>query len=61
MDGLYQIRYGNDDTDQTDDFWSKVNAFLESPGTATAASGTKAGLQALKLDDSCVVATERNH
>ena len=60
MDGLYEIRYGNTDTApvQTDDFWSKINAFLESPGTPTASSGLKAGLVALKLDDSCTATTD---
>ena len=63
MDGLYEIRYGTADPPnvQTDDFWSKINAFLDNPTTATTASGLKAGLQALKLDDSCTAATERDN
>ena len=58
MDGLYEIRYGTSETVQTDDFWSKINAFLENPTAATTESGTKAGLAALKLDDSCTAATD---
>ena len=58
MDGLYEVRYGTTDV-QTDDFWSKINAFLENPAAdgnvATASTGTLAGLQALKLDTSCTL------
>ena len=58
MDGLYEIRYGdnNGEVDQTDDFWNKINDFLDNSATSIS-SGTKAGLQALKLDDACVVET----
>ena len=58
MDGLYEIRYGTGATAvvQTDDFWSKINAFLETSG------GLKAGLQALGLDeDTCKTVTERDN
>ena len=66
MDGLYEIRYGTGETAvvQTDDFWSKINAFLEipvPPATSTSA-GLKAGLQALGLDaDTCATVTERDN
>ena len=58
MDGLFEIKYGDNDAgiDQTDDFWDKINNFLDSSATSIF-SGTKTGLQALKLDDSCVVET----
>ena len=66
MDGLYEIRYGYVDAAtpgvvKTDEFWSKVNAFLESPGTA-GTSGEIAGLQALGLDaTTCATVTERGN
>ena len=62
MDGLYEIRYGTGETAvvQTDDFWSKINAFLDTV-TSTSA-GLKAGLQALGLDaDTCATVTERDN
>ena len=66
MDGLYEIRYGTGATAvvQTDDFWSKINAFLETPvppATSTSA-GLEAGLKALGLDeDTCATVTDRDN
>ena len=59
MDGLYEIRYGTGDSApvETDDFWSKINAFLDTG--ATVSSGSRDGLLALNLDaDSCTATPE---
>ena len=59
MDGLYEVRYGTGDSApvETDDFWSKINAFLDSPNAATVSAGTRAGLVALNLDAAACTAT----